>query len=180
MHTNFLQMQGGINSINRESTMGQLYASNYHWLVNLLSKKLNCPQKAADLAQDTFISLMSRKLIDEIHEPRAYLTTIAQRILYNFYKRQSLEKAYLEALSHLSDELIISVENRLIFLETLQQIDSMLDGLPDNIRRAFLLSQLEGQTYSEIAVILKISHRTVKRYMSQAFEQCLLLVDRVD
>ena len=72
---------------------------------------------------------------------------------------------------------MLSVEERFILLETLQQIDAMLDGLQDNIRRAFLYSQLEGLTYAEIALKLKVSQRSVKRYMALAFEQCLMLVD---
>lgn len=179
MNTNILQMQDLSLTISTCS-VSQLYASNYSWLVNLLCKKLNCPQKAADLAQDTFISLLSsqsKQSVDGIHEPRAFLTTIAQRVLFNFYKRQSLERAYLEALSYLPEDNMLSVEDRFILLETLQQIDVMLDGLQDNVRRAFLYSQLEGLTYEEIALKLKISQRSVKRYMALAFEQCLMLVD---
>ena len=48
------------------------------------------------------------------------------------------------------------------------------DSLSDKARRAFLLSQLEGLTYDEIALRLEVSTRTVKRYMALAFEQCLL------
>jgi len=180
MLINILPMQGVTSSGSSSSYMSQLYASNYSWLVNLLSKKLHCPQKAADLAQDTFISLLSgqsKQPVDDIHEPRAYLTTIAQRILFNFYKRQSLERAYLEALSYLPDDIMLSVEERFILLETLQQIDAMLDGLQESVRRAFLYSQLEGLTYAEIALKLNISQRSVKRYMALAFEQCLMLVD---
>ena len=43
-------------------------------------------------------------------------------------------------------------------------------------REAFVLSQLEGLGYAEIAARLQVSERTVKRYMAQGFEQCLALV----
>jgi len=180
MQINILPIQGVLRSTSSSSCISQLYASNYSWLVNLLSKKLHCPQKAADLAQDTFISLLSgqsKQHVVDINEPRAYLTTIAQRILFNFYKRQSLERAYMEALSYLPEDFMLSVEDRLILLETLQQIDAMLDGLQESVRSAFLYSQLEGLTYAEIALKLNISQRSVKRYMALAFEQCLMLVD---
>jgi RNA polymerase sigma-70 factor (ECF subfamily) len=52
----------------------------------------------------------------------------------------------------------------------------MLDGLGEKAREAFLLSQLEGLTYVEIAERLGVTDRTVKRYMAAAFEQCILLV----
>ena len=47
--------------------------------------------------------------------------------------------------------------------------------MPAAVRRAFLWSQLEGLGYREIAERLKVSERTVKRYMAQAYEHCLLV-----
>ena len=43
------------------------------------------------------------------------------------------------------------------------------------VRRAFLWSQLDGLGYREIAERLQVSERTVKRYMAQAYEHCLLV-----
>lgn len=65
-------------------------------------------------------------------------------------------------------------EERESQLETLQLIDSMLDGLNGKTREAFLLSQLDGLTYSEIALKLGISVSSVKKYMAKAIEHCLL------
>jgi len=64
-----------------------------------------------------------------------------------------------------------------VVLETLHQIDAMLDALPPLVKRAFLLSQIGGLKYDDIADKLDISLITVKRYMKQAFMQCLLLVE---
>ena len=69
-----------------------------------------------------------------------------------------------------------SAEERLLILETLHQIDAMLDGLGAKVRTAFLLSQLEGMAYADIAARLHVSERTVKRYMVQALTQCILLL----
>ena len=55
------------------------------------------------------------------------------------------------------------------------RIDAMLDALPPIVRTTFLLSQLDGMAYGDIAVHLKVSLTSVKRYMAQAFRQCLEL-----
>jgi RNA polymerase sigma-70 factor (ECF subfamily) len=47
--------------------------------------------------------------------------------------------------------------------------------LPTPVRRAFLWSQLEGLGYQQIAERLQVSERTIKRYMAQAYEHCLLV-----
>ena len=56
-------------------------------------------------------------------------------------------------------------------------MDALLDRLPEKVRTAFLLSQLEGLTYAAIAEHLVVSERTVKRYMARALEECILLMD---
>ena len=66
-----------------------------------------------------------------------------------------------------------SPEQRALVLETLHEIDAMLDALPPIVRTTFLLSQLDGMTYGDIAVHLKVSLTSVKRYMAQAFRQAV-------
>jgi RNA polymerase sigma-70 factor (ECF subfamily) len=97
--------------------------------------------------------------------------------MVNRFQRLALERAYLEALAALPAPLAISPEQRLLILETLHEIDAMLDALPPRVRQAFLLSQLDGLAYADIAVRLGVSLMTVKRYMKQAFLQCLLALD---
>jgi RNA polymerase sigma-70 factor (ECF subfamily) len=109
-----------------------------------------------------------------IEEPRAYLTVIAKGLVANAYRREALERAYLETLALLPEAQAPSQEYRAILLETLFEIDAMLDRLPPKARSTFLLSQLEGLTYAEIAEQLNISVRTVKRHMVLGFEQCLM------
>jgi RNA polymerase sigma-70 factor (ECF subfamily) len=96
-------------------------------------------------------------------------------LLNTFYSRRSLEQAYLDALMQLPENLAPSPEQRWVLLETLQALDELLDGLPKLVRRAFLWSQLDGLGYREIAERLEVSERTVKRYMAQAYEHCLLM-----
>ena len=51
----------------------------------------------------------------------------------------------------------------------------MLDGLKPQVRQAFLLSQLDGLTYDQIAAELGVTKRTVGNYMCRAIEHCYLL-----
>ena len=159
-----------------------LYADHHGWLFGWLRKKLGCGHHAADLTQDTFVRILTAQdkrdelgWQDALREPRAYLTTVAGRVLLNHYRRLSLERAYLEALALVPDMHAPSPEDRLIILETLHEIDAMLDALPHKARVAFLLAQFEGLSYVEIAERINVSVRTVKRYMAQAFEECLVL-----
>ncbi|MFF7709512.1 sigma-70 family RNA polymerase sigma factor [Pseudomonas sp. NPDC007930] len=153
-----------------------LYQANRGWLEQWLARRLGSAWDAADLSQDAFMRVLgSTQRITELHEPRAYLKTIGKRLLVNFYQRRSLEQAYLDALAQLPEACAPSPEQRWLLLETLQALDELLGGLPPRVRRAFLLSQLEGLGYREIGERLGVSERSVKRYMALAYEHCLLV-----
>lgn len=152
-----------------------LYQEHQSWIYSWLYQRLSSKEQAEDLTQDTFVRLLH---VDAptIKEPRAYLTVVAKGILSNWYQRQSLEKAYLTALEQMPLTEVPSEEQRYIILETLHEIDSILDGLPAEVRHAFLRSQLNGQTYQAIADEMGISLITVKRYMKKAYTHCLLAI----
>lgn len=158
--------------------IAEIYIAHHGWLQGWLRKKLGCTHHAADLAQDTFTRILAsfekpREASVSLREPRAYLTTIASRILSNHYRRKSLEQAYMDALSLMPEAVAPAPEQRLIVLETLNEIDALLDTMPPKVRAVFLAAQLDGMTYNEISAQLHIPERSVRRYMAQAFERCL-------
>jgi RNA polymerase sigma-70 factor (ECF subfamily) len=59
-----------------------------------------------------------------------------------------------------------------VALQALERIAEMLAGLPAKAREAFLLSRLDGLTYSEIATRLGVSPSSVKNYISSALVHC--------
>lgn len=159
-----------------EPTLSSLYRAHRGWLESWLRRRLGNAWDAADLSQDTFLRVLaSAQPIAQMQEPRAYLVTVGKRLLVNFHQRRSLEQAYLNALATLPEASVPSPEQRWRVLETLQALDELLDGLPVLVRRAFLWSQLDGLGYREIAERLDVCERTVKRYMAQAYEHCLLV-----
>lgn len=160
----------------KEQTLHDLYRDHRGWLESWLRRRMGNGCDAADLSQDTFLRLLaSSQRIADLQEPRAYLLTVGKRLLSNFYQRRSLEQAYLAALASMPEDCAPSPEQRWLLLETLQALDELLDGLPSAVRRAFLWSQLEGLNYPQIAERLQVSERTIKRYMAQAYEHCLLV-----
>ncbi|MFJ5446576.1 sigma-70 family RNA polymerase sigma factor [Methylobacillus methanolivorans] len=149
-----------------------LYTNHHSWLSQWLRKKMGNQFDAADLAHDTFMRVLLSGDVDKLHEPRAFLTTVASGLVSNFYRRKKLEQAYLDALMQLPEAVMPSPEVKAMMLETLVEIDGLLEGLSYNVRKAFLLSQLDGLSQAEIALELGVSISTVKRYIVQAIQQC--------
>jgi len=152
--------------------IGEMYASNHQWLVNWLSRRIGCPYFAADMAQDTFARVLSARQSFYIEEAKALLTTIAKGLVVDYYRRSALEHAYLKALALLPEPEIPSAESRAILLETMIEVDRMLDSLSSKARRIFLLSQIDGLTYPEIAIKEKVTVSSVQKYMTKAYTVC--------
>ncbi|MFJ4291760.1 sigma-70 family RNA polymerase sigma factor [Cupriavidus sp. NPDC089707] len=155
------------------SSIASLYSDHHSWLKGWLHRRLGSADHAADLAQDTFVRLLhSERVPAEMDEPRAYLTTVAKNLVSNHWRREKLEQAYLQALAHAPREVERSPESRAIVLETLLELDRLLDGLQPVVRQAFLLSQLDGHTHAQVAEALGISVPSVKRYIVKALQRC--------
>ena len=154
-----------------------LYQEHHNWLCGWLKKRLGCADNAADLAQDTFIRVLTLRKAAELREPRAYLSSIARSLMIDMFRRRALEQAYLETLAAIPEPLDISPETRALILETLMEIDRLLDGLGSRTREIFLLSQLDGLTYVEIGRRLGVSVNTVKKHAVRALTHCLLLLE---
>ena len=156
-----------------EQVFTQLYQDHHPWLIKWLEKRVKDRLQAEDHAHDTFLRIITLKETPNLNEPRAYLTTIAKRLLINHWRRNTIERAYLERLSAYPEEVTISAEESTIILEVLREIDELLNQLPEKVRTAFLLAQLDDLTYVEIGQRLGVSDRMVRKYMAQAMFQCL-------
>lgn len=154
-----------------------LYSEYNGWLKGWLRARLGNSSDAADLAQDTFLRVLSARNVQAIREPRTYLSTIARALMIDKFRRQTIEQAYLDVLALQPEPLDVSAETRLSILETLTAVDQMLDGLGERTRSIFLAVQLEGLSYVATGERLGVSVTTVKKHMIRAMTHCLELVD---
>ena len=158
-----------------------LYATHHRWLYELLRRRLSNAFDAADLAHDTFVRILSRPPAetDPVRQ-RSYLATIARGLCIDHWRRRQLEKAWLDSLALCPEATQPSPEQRAIIVETLYEVDAMLARLPSKVREAFLLAQLHGLPYKQIATQVGVGERMVKKYMAQALLHCAILEAELD
>lgn len=141
----------------------------------MAAQRLGNAADAADLAQDTFVRLLQRTERFELKAPRAFLRTIARGLVIDHWRREEIERAYLESIAHLPEALAPSAEARVLVLELLEDIARLLEGLKPKVRKAFLMAQCDGLTYNLIAQQMGISLRSVERYVAEALYHCYVL-----
>ncbi len=84
------------------------------------------------------------------------MTAIAQGIVSNFYRRRKIETTYPETLAHLPEVQVPDPEIIVILLETFIETDRRIYMLAPLVRRAFLLSQVDGMKKTDIAAELNL------------------------
>lgn len=165
-----------MSSTHDAQALQQIYSDHHGWLQQWLRRKTGCREQAADLAQDTFVRLLAQRKL-ELSHPRAYLSRIAQSLMIDQYRRRMLEQAYLDSLAAMPEPVEISPQQRSLILETLLQIDTLLDGLGERTREIFLMAQLDGMSHVAIARQLGVSANTVSKHFVRAMTHCLLLME---
>lgn len=151
-----------------------LYQDHKTWLANWFRRRVSSSDQPMDLVQDTFLRVLSSERAAEIDDPRAYLTVVARQLLIDRRRHQNLVDAYEAQLAAAEPAHAPSEEQRAIVRQTLRRLDALIQRLPEPVRLTLLLSRVDGLTYGEIAQRLAVSERTVKRYMVQAYEDCLM------
>ncbi|KAF1022402.1 MAG: putative RNA polymerase sigma factor FecI [Paracidovorax wautersii] len=161
--------------ISSNACVESLYHEHHGWLRGWLRQRLNSTSDAADLAHDTFVNVIASGMAARIVEPRPFLVTVARRLVIQQHRRRQLERAYLDALAALPEELAPSPEQGLVALQSLQALDEALDAISPRARQAFLLAHLQELSYAEIAARLRVSCATVKRDLAAAHRQCFFV-----
>lgn len=165
----------------KNTAVKSLYQAHHSWLYRLLNRKLNNSADAADLAQDAFVNLLNKpKNFNGEQGARNYLSRVVSGMCVDFWRRKKIEQAYLDALMQRDEPLEISPEQQQCLLETLFEVDKLLNQLPAKVTDIFILAQLEGLSYSKIAKQQKISLRTVNNYMAIALVKLAQLMDDVN
>ncbi|MEG1041310.1 MAG: sigma-70 family RNA polymerase sigma factor [Pseudomonas sp.] len=155
-------------------SLDTLYKGHHSWLLGWLRRRLDCPHNAADMAQETFLRLLGAGGYVAPREPRAFLATIARRLLIDRGRRQKLEQAYREELARHAEylEQAPPAEQVMAAVQALEQIARALDAMSPRARQAFIMRHLDGLSHAEIAERLQVSTKTVQTYLVQALLQC--------
>ena len=158
------------------SAVERIYVQHHSWLYGWLKGKLHDACDAADVAHDTFVRILGSRDASQIREPKDYLVTVARGLVIDRYRRRAIEVAYLETLAARPEATAISEEDKALIIETLVAVDKALADLGVRARRIFMLSQIEGLTYQQIAEQMQVSLTTVKKHMIRALTECSMIM----
>jgi RNA polymerase sigma-70 factor, ECF subfamily len=148
----------------------RLYQEHYDAVFRHLCYLMGDTSAAEDLAQDVFARAMTHiDRFDGHGELLAWLRGIALNVARMHWRRSGTKErvhaAYERTQPAVADE---DLDRSRVQEERMGQLYAVLATLPENLREAFVLRELEGRTPEEAAVQLGISEGNVAVRASRA------------
>lgn len=146
-----------------------LFERHHKKLYAFLMHLLNSREDAEEIVQDTFIKIWEkREEFIEGYPFDAFLFKIAKNAFLNLNRKKVNRKVFEDHLAFLDELAPGKTDDHVIFKETRDIINAVIDGLPPKRKEIFLLRRIEELSRKEIAEKLGISVITVDSQLLKA------------
>lgn len=154
-----------------ESALTELY--NRFWQLLFMSSYnvIKDRELCEDIIQDIFMNIWHNREKLEIHiSLKGYMYACARYQVFNHLKKNK-DKIHVELFDDLEKRFQHSTpETEMMHDELVQQINLIIETLPDKCRIVYKLSREEQLSHKEIAERLDISTKTVENHITKALQ----------
>lgn len=124
---------------------------------------------ATDVAQEVFVRLWRhRELVQDPQALTAWLYQTSTRLVIDRARRRTLGE---ESVRHLRTLMLSSQASSEERVMGRQQLDALVSGVPKQELEAAILSRFDRLTHPEIAEVMKVGERTVRRLLERFDER---------
>ena len=161
-----------------EKAFKYLFSTYYPRLRNFALHFIADADAVDDIIQDAFLQLWNKRTAITQISIQSLIFTMVRNGCLNYLKHQAIEQDYQNYTeSRLAgneqlyySDMLGNPDQQLIMKELQQQIDAVLDSIPERSREVFLMSRNEGLKNREIAEKLNISIKVVERHIGRALK----------
>ena len=163
----FLHAQGvGLSDMDLKG----LFLKHASTLRGYLARKVQDPQLAADLVQESFLRMAEHGHKEQIDNSPGYLYRTARNLLVDHIRQETRRKTDSvthEVLAQIEDELA-GLEAQAMAEQQRMALKQALAELPERTQEIFRLNRIEGMTHAQVAHHLGISDSSVQKHLSKA------------
>lgn len=154
-----------------EQAFELLFRRYYVRLCGFANKFIANTAESEEIVQEVFYHIWEKrghlKLNNDI---QPYLFKSVQNLCLNFIKHQRVIDNYYSVIEvvYNNSSLDFNTYESVLYSELNAKLNKVIDTLPPECRKIFLMSRQQGLKYTEIAEKLGISIKTVETQMSRA------------
>lgn len=154
---------------NPEKGCELLFRKYYANLCNHAIRFVHSGEVAEDIVSEVFAAFWQNRTFEQITTSyRAYLYKSVRNRSYNYLKWDLNRTSPLEDVNAPIATYSLNPCEALQYNELHQQVERIVQQLPPQCRRAYLLKRVEGKTLEEIASELQISPKSVEALITRA------------
>jgi RNA polymerase sigma-70 factor (ECF subfamily) len=144
------------------------YASRiYHFGL----KYLRSHEESRELVQAVYLSLWeNHKKLRKESSFKSFLFTITYNKICNIFKEREHHKKFITEKLLENINVTTDTEDQLLYKSTLEQVNKIIDLLPEKQRAIFIKSKIESKSSREIADELGLSSATIDNYISECLK----------
>lgn len=152
-----------------EPSFNALYRAYSRPLFLRVVNMIKSEDDAQEIIQELFIKLwQNRDTIDTIKSFQSYIFTIANNLVYNYFRKIShdqalIQKLLINAADHYLDGQAL-LENK----EAGEIFQKAINQLTPQCKQVFQLCKIDGKSHKEVAELMGISMPTVNSHMTNA------------
>jgi RNA polymerase sigma-70 factor (ECF subfamily) len=148
-----------------------IYERYWQLLYVSACKVLKDEEEAKDVVQEVFISLLNKGATLEINVSfSSYLYTAVRYKVFDYISRKKVRQDHLDALDNYVSASNLCTDHALLEKEINDEMEKEIQNLPEKMRIVFELSRKAELSHKEIADILNISDKTVKKQINNAIK----------
>jgi RNA polymerase sigma-70 factor (ECF subfamily) len=151
-----------------------VFREYYDDLVTYLTMKLRSRDQAVDVAQETFLRVLTREPSGPILQPRAFLYRTALNLSIDLFRKRRQQAEVALDSEDIQDLLTVPADQERI-VESREQVATLYRAileLPPKCRQVFLLHKFKERSHAEIAAHLGISQSMVEKHIIKAIIHC--------
>lgn len=137
-------------------------------------------EEAEEIAQDTFTQLfVYRERIQDEGSILPFLYAVSKRIAISHFRRKVIREEALAHIGKFSNRNSYDTQESVLLKELNDSLDSIINELPQQQQKVFVLNKLDDLSYQEIAEQLAVSKNTVKNHLTVATKTVRIKLQRL-
>jgi len=134
-------------------------------------KYLRSKAEAEELVQSVFLKVWENyKNLKKESSIKSYLFTIAYNEICNLFRKRNYRQKFINDTLYENTQTSYEIETSIDCQSVLDQVQQIIDKLPEKQKIIFLKSRHEGKSTKEIAEEIGLSPGTVDNYISDALK----------
>ncbi len=133
-------------------------------------KYLKSKEETEELVQDVFLKIWeNRKKLKKESSLKSYLFMIAYHNMCKTFKKKQIHEKFKNEIENVSGKSV-NLEDHMEYKSTLEQVDQLIEKLPEKQRIIFIKSRKEGKSTREIADEMNLAPGTIDNQISSALK----------